>query len=195
MKQQKYGYLVMLAVSSLLVACSTTGRPVAPVDTDYRIELKHSWADLPNYSRIYFQGGQQLPYKSLDRWDTYCSLYLFNRERQADYMTAVDRGYFRINQVNIYRKSSESPPGSYGLFASVGFGLKKTGSSGLDWERDGPPSYYLYVVEMKLTSADQPDLKSLSCARKWNQRGNYYPTLPEMRRALGTLVTLSAGGA
>lgn len=195
MKQQKYSLLFILVASSLLAACSTTGKPVAAVDTGYRVELKQSWADLPNYSRIYFQGGQQLPYKSLDQWSTYCSLYLFNRERQADYLASVDSGNFSIKQVNIYRKSSESSPGSHGLYASVGFRLQKTSSSGLDWERDGPPSYYLYEVEMKLTSADQADLKSLNCAKKWNLRGNFYPTLPEMQRALGTLVTLSAGGA
>ena len=194
MKKSKFKYFAILLLSSLLSACSTTGKPVAAVDNGYRVAVKQAWEALPNYSRIYFQGGQQAPYQSLDQWVTYCSLYLFNRDRQADYLTAVTEGEFAIKQVNIYRKSSESSPGINGLFASLGFDLHKTSASGPDWERDGPPSYYLYEVEMKLSSADQPDLKSLSCAKKWNVRGNYYPTLLEMQRALGEQVTLTAAG-
>ncbi|MDH3389747.1 MAG: hypothetical protein OEN02_17815, partial [Gammaproteobacteria bacterium] len=59
-----------------------------------------------------------------------------------------------------------------------------------DWEYDGPPDYYLYQVEMKLTSADQPDVQFLTCSRKWSARGNYFPTLAAMRRALGKLILL-----
>ena len=60
----------------------------------------------------------------------------------------------------------------------------------LFWRDYTPPSFYLYKVGMRLTSADQPDVHSLDCYRKWSTRGRYYPTLVEIRQALGDLVEI-----
>jgi hypothetical protein len=44
---------------------------------------------------------------------------------------------------------------------------------------------------MQLTSPDQPDVRSLNCFKKWaTPRANQYPTLAEIRQALGNLIEL-----
>jgi hypothetical protein len=53
------------------------------------------------------------------------------------------------------------------------------------------PAYYLYQVSMPLTSPEQPELRSLDCYRKWaTPRANQYPTLAEIRAALGEYLEL-----
>ncbi len=44
---------------------------------------------------------------------------------------------------------------------------------------------------MRLASPDQPDVRSLSCMRKWAVRGNFFPTLADMRAALGDAITVA----
>jgi len=55
------------------------------------------------------------------------------------------------------------------------------------------PSYILYAVEIKLTSAEQPDVQSLTCSRKWATYDDYYPTLVDIRRALGEMMEFKIG--
>jgi hypothetical protein len=44
---------------------------------------------------------------------------------------------------------------------------------------------------MQLTSPDQPDVRSLNCFKKWAvPRAKQYPTLAEIRQALGNLIEL-----
>jgi hypothetical protein len=44
---------------------------------------------------------------------------------------------------------------------------------------------------MQITSPDQPDVRSLNCFKKWAiPRANQYPTLVEIRQALGNLIKL-----
>ena len=118
------------------------------------------------------------------------------RCRKADYLTSVKPGRFRISDVTNYRQSSKYSSVGSGIYASAGAGFSNfDSSSGLIGRRFDPPSYYLYRVEMKLDSADQPDVQTLICSKKWATRGNYYPTLAEIRGALGNIVELKAAGS
>lgn len=168
-----------------LAGCAAAPYPL-PLDTAYRLQLHRSFGPQPNYTRIYFQHGARIAAGDLDKWVTWCELYVFDSMQGAGYRTAIEAGDFSLSRVRIRYHSSEGPL----YFPTIGF------SFGLGRDRDdaGPPDYYLYSVIMRLASPDQPDVKSLTCRRKWAVRGNHFPTLADMRRALGDAITLAAPG-
>ena len=127
----------------------------------------------------------------LDEWITFCRLHVYNPDKKADYVTSVKPGSFGISSVKLRAESSDGinyPPGFH-MFYRVGM---STSNSAFweDWEKDGGPAYFLFRVEMKLNSADQPDIQTLICSKKSVNLGNYYPTLSEIRLALGNLIVL-----
>jgi len=186
-------HIILIAIAGLLLnACAATRQPIVPpIDGNFSVQIQVPFDSLPNYTRLYFQNGMQVAEKDLDRWATYCRLHIFNREKKADYLASVMPGRFGISAVNNYARSSDGMNYLPGFQMFLGFGLAtpRTGTRS-SWEYDGPTDYYLYQVEMKLTSADQPDVQFLTCSRKWSTRGDYFPTLAAMRRALGNLILL-----
>lgn len=173
--------------------CASPRQPVqAPLDTGYRIRINQGFEQLPNFSRIYFQQGERVQWKHLDRWSTHCEIRVFNRSENASYLTRAGPGEFAISRVRLVYQSSEYPYyGSHfdGL-GFVGFGFVGSLESAEAMHHDGPPSYFLYRVEMKLTSPEQPDVQSLTCMHKRSTRGNYFPSLADIRQALGSLIEL-----
>ena len=189
--------LVAPLVAAVTAGCATTRTPYSPpLDTGHRVTINRSFEFLPNYSRIYFQYGEQVAKSSLDRWDPYCRLHVFNRDRKADYLTRVTPGDFAISSVKLRYQSSDYPyyGSGPGIFSSVSFGLTSFDSSSDLARRDGPPNFYLYRIVMKLNSTFQPDVKTLTCSRKWSTRGNYFPTLAEIRAALGEQIEITRSG-
>ena len=179
--------LLIFAVIFIAGCASKKYAVVPPVNTAYNLQVNQSFDQLPNYTRIYFQGGNRVIQGNLDRWSTYCRLHVYNKAHKADYLTAVEKGIFDISEVSNYRQSSRYVNG-WNIYASnaTGFGIY---SQGID-----PPSYYLYRVKLTLDSADQPDVQTLICSRKWATRGNYYPSLAEIRAALGDIIELKMSG-
>lgn len=167
-----------LIIAILVVGCASTRTPyIPPVDTNYRVRINTQFESLPNATRINFQGGERIRQGNLDKWTTYCKLFVYNGNREADYVTSVSPGEFEIVKVDIRYDSVDSLNRPWG-YAS------------LDWERRDPPAFYLYKIGMRLTSADQPDVVSLNCYKKWGTRGRHYPTLTEIRQALGGLIEI-----
>ncbi len=189
---------VLLIFSVIFIAgCATKKYAVVPpVNTAYNLQVNQPFEQLPNYTRIYFQGGDRIIQGNLDRWDTYCRLHVFNRDRQADYLTSVEKGIFDIAKVSSYRQSSDTVSG-WNIYASntTGIGIGIGIGIGSNLRQFDPPSYYLYRVELTLDSADQPDVQTLICSRKWATRGNYYPDLAEIRAALGDIIELKMSGS
>ncbi|MEM7564593.1 MAG: hypothetical protein AAF353_16325, partial [Pseudomonadota bacterium] len=102
-------------------------------------------------------------------------------------------GSIPITRVSNQRQSSHQVHNASGLqFASLG-GLGNFRHYSAGRGHFDPPSYYLYRVKMQLGSDQQPDLQTLTCSKKWATRGDYYPTLEEIRGALGDSITLKAG--
>ena len=185
-------HLVTIFLPLLMAACSGRTPTIPPVSHSATVQINQSYDSLPNYSRIYFQAGQRIAKSELDRWATYCRLHVYNPDMEADYLTSVAAGKFEVvsvrNQVEVTENNFSSPdfyapPGS-------GFSVSKASSRG-DWYFDRMPSYYLYRVNMKLVSPDQPDVQSLICSRKSGTYGNYYPTLGEIRQALGNVIEIT----
>lgn len=170
-------------LAALIAACTASSYPL-PLDTGHRLTLHRAYGPLPNYTRIYFQDGARIDRREVDKWATWCELYVFDSTRGADYRIAIDRGEFSISRVQIRYHSADGPL----YFPTLGF------SFGLGQDSDDfrPPDFFLYTVILRLASPDQPDLRSLTCQRKWGARGNHFPTLSDMRQALGDAITLSA---
>jgi hypothetical protein len=157
----------------LVAGCAARTPIVPPVDPGFRVQVNSQFDALPNATRLQFQGGELIQQGNLDKWTTYCRLFVYNRNQKADYVTAVLPGNFEVIRVIVTYVSSENP------FVSR------------YWRDRDIPSYYLYQVRMQLTSADQPDIRSLNCFKKWSApRANQYPTLAEIRQALGNLIEL-----
>ncbi len=175
--------LSIFTVVVSLAACATTPYPL-PLDTGHRVSLHSAYGPLPNYTRIYFQNGVRIDKREIDKWTTWCELYVFDSMRGASYRTTIEPGAFSISRVQIRYHSADGPL----YFPTLGF------SFGLGQDSDDfrPPDFYLYTVVLQLASPEQPDLRSLTCQRKWGARGNHFPTLTDMRRALGDAITLSA---
>jgi hypothetical protein len=177
LKQDLFVYLC-LACALLLSGCASSSKRIhAPVDTGYTLEIRQSFESLPNGTHLQFQQGKRVLYSELDRWQTYCRLYVYNPEHKADYTTSIHPGVLRIRAVKIDYRSSDYPMRRQ--FGHLFRGFRDI------------PDYYLYRVGMLLDSAVQPDLRSLECFRKWaTPRANKYPTLAEIRAALGDLIRL-----
>ncbi len=183
--------LFTIVLAAFLAACASTRTPIIPpVDTGFTVQINKQFDSLSNYTRIYFQSGMQIPKTALDRWTAYCRLHVYNPEKKADYLTSVKAGNFAISKVSNRAESSDYPVSGSGFYTSIGFGLSSFNSSIADRGWHDLPSYYLYRVYMKLTSPDQPDVQTLICSKKWSTRGNYYPTLVEIRHALGDIIEI-----
>ena len=170
MRQHLFTIFLLL----LVAGCASTRTPIVPpVNPGFRVQVNAQFDALPNATRLQFQGGELIPQGNLDKWTTYCRLFVYNRNRKADYVTAVLPGNFEVTRVEVKYVSSNY------TFASR------------SWRVRDVPAYWVYQVLMQLTSPDQPDVRSLNCFKKWAvPRANQYPTLAEIRQALGNLIEL-----
>ena len=164
---------------ALTGACSMTQAPRhAELDTSYQLRVQQAFENLPNGTHLDFQQGRRVQPGNLDRWTTYCRLYLYDHTRDANYRTALLPGSFQVSAVDVgYRASDDPDYGARLIYSGV----------------ENMPAYYLYRVRMRLTSPDQPDVRSLNCYKKWaTAYANQYPTLAEIRTALGERFELDA---
>ena len=170
-------HLFIIILLLLVAGCSARTPIEPPVNIGFRVQVNAQFDDLPNATRIQFQGGELIPQGNLDKWTTYCRLYVYNPDHKADYVTAVSPGSFEVSRVEVRYQSSDYPP--------------RISYAALNWNVREIPAYYVYMVLIRLTSPDQPDVKSLNCFKKWSTpRANQYPTLAEIRQALGKLIEI-----
>ena len=185
-------HLFIIFLLLLVASCSGRTPTVPPVSHSATVQINQGYDSLPNYSRIYFQAGKRIAKTELDRWTIYCRLHVYNPDMEADYVTSVAAGKFEVvsvrNQLEVVGNSYSDP--DYHATRGSGFSVSKASSRG-DWFMDRLPSFYLYRVNMKLISPDQPDVQSLICSRKSGTYGNYYPTLGEIRQALGNVIEIT----
>ena len=169
--------LLTMFVLLLVAGCAARTPIIAPVEIGSRVQINARFDALPNATRIQFQGGQRIQQGNLDKWTTYCRLFVYNRNQQADYVTAVSPGSFEVTRVEVRYNSSDNFVNDF--YAEFTRGVRDL------------PAYYVYHVNMRLTAPDQPDVRSLNCHKKWSTpRANQYPTLVEIRLALGNLIEI-----
>jgi len=119
-------------------------------------------------ARVYIQNGIQSTKKDIDKWGTYCSVLMQKRHSKGEPLLTVSPGRFDVIKV---RKTSEFYADRY---------LNPT--QRLD--------EHIYKIDMRLKSEAQSDVRSLVCAKHFAGIGSKYPTLEEIRTALGDSVTI-----
>ena len=166
-----------------LVACASTGKPLEPpLDTTHKLLIKNSFETIPNGLHVDSQNGLRVPDGNLDRWKTWCRLRVFNHLHGADYVSAIKPGLVEISSLRMDFASSNNLVPGHGHFNHFPWGFHDV------------PDYYLFTIHMRLTSPDQPDIRSLVCQRKWGNPGSAgYPTLTDIRRALGDQIEILPG--
>lgn len=171
-------FLLTLAIAA--GGCGYRSMPASPeVKPGAWVQINQAFEALRNGSTIYFQNGTNLARKQLDKWSTYCLLYVYNDEFGAGYVTSVQPGSFRVVRSLNGREIVDG-----GRLE----GIKLAGLDG--WRGPDLPSYITYSTRLDLWSPDQPDVKSLTCSRRAGNYGDYYPRLAEMKMALGELIQL-----
>lgn len=168
----------ILTLLAALVGCAGTSTAYEPpIRNRDRVTVNTAFENLANGSKIQLQDGRRITEGNLDKWTTWCDLYVYNKHHEADYVTSIQPGEFEIVGVRVRHSGSDhlDRPGRYRV---------------LGYHYNHLPAFYLYHVGMRLTSADQPDLQAIDCYKKWATRGRYYPTFVEIQQALGNLVEI-----
>jgi len=169
--------------ATTIAACGIPAKRVEPaVSTGTSLQIKQSFENLPNGSKIYFQSGNALKIGQVDRWSPYCELYVINKNQQADYHTSVSPGRFEVTGSKFNEEYVDNQ--NFESFESIQLASRL-------WDGDGPPSYILYSSILHLWSSQQPDVKTLTCSQKASTYGDYHLTLSQIQQALGPSIELN----
>lgn len=170
------GYFAMVMLVAALSACvSTNPEPGLKLNPGATLAINSSFEIPQQFARVYFQAGSQFSDAGdLDKSETYCSLLMNRVQLPGTPQMRVLPGEFAITRVRKFN-DRYAMPGVYDL---------------KDMFLD-PPSDVIYEIEMRLQSAEQPEVRALICRNHVNGYRELYPRLGEIRLALGSLVTLS----
>ena len=172
---------MLISIFVIIAGCASSRLPLPPaIDAGSSLQINLSLDGLPNASHVYLQAGRVMPGKALDRWSTYCDLFVYNPAENAYYQTRIQPGLFRILDVSNGREvvdASDNPNRPWRV-------------ASLLWQGRDLASYILYQTQLRLQSQLQPDVHSLSCSVKAGTYGPYYPSLQQTRAALGKLIEL-----
>ena len=179
MRNTKLFTRASLTVAGLLAigGCAGAGKyvdlpmvaPTSVVQINQQLEIP------PELARVYIQNGIHSGKRGLDKWLTYCSVLMQEVNTPGEPLQTVSPGKFEISQVREYNDYRYQPR----IYAS------------LTRVRYDPPSDVIYTVEMRLQSEQQPGVRALICVRHVAAYGRYYPTLAEIRVALGDVIEIN----
>ena len=166
---------LLATVVALVSSCAGTA-PAPMVDPASTIQVHGSY-DIPvNKARVYFQNGAAIAQKNLDRWAPYCSLMVQDLQSSDQPQQTILPGRFEIVEV---------------MQTDDWRNIRKVYVASLIWVSTHP-SRITYKVEMRLHSAEQPNVRSLICEKTSKGRGRqHYPTGSEIDTALGSLIEIN----
>jgi hypothetical protein len=146
------------------------------------VQLNHEF-QIPNeFARVYLRNGKQTLKADIDRFTPYCSIVMHDIRQAGQPQQMIFPGRFYVSKV-IERNDYQ---GGGRTYAMLTFG-----------QFDGP-SNLEYQLEMRLSSSEQPGVRALICVKPINDYLDYaddrrrYPSLAEIKSALGDLVTIEA---
>ncbi len=175
----------IVAVTGIIVisgcGASFKNNTVRPSVSPAAIVQVNQQLEIPNRkSRVYIQDGAVTTYRNKDKWGTYCSVLMQQKHASGEPKLSVLPGQFKITKVI----ESEDNTGSQRTYvASLGWFI--------DVDRNNRYLNVIYGIEMRLSSAEQPGVRSLICEKRSDNRGFYnYPTLEEIRIALGNTIEI-----
>lgn len=172
--------LVLTAISGC-AGVSSSYPPRPAVDPASLVQVNRQLQIPSGRARVYIHGGEPFGGDAPSTLDTYCSVLMQIVHEEGDPPLTVEPDRFEISEVREYNDLRHWPRiyvASSGVFE--------------DW-----PANVVYSVELRLHSPRQPDVRALICARHsgaeihWNARA-YYPTLAQIRRALGDVIEIRA---
>ena len=177
--------LAIVAGIAMVSGCGISFKnvPVQPRVTPALVVQVNQKLEIPDRkARIYIQdGGVKAAMRDVDKWSTYCSVRMEDPHRDGEPKLSVLPGQFEIVKV---RESNDAPyfPGT--------FGVARGQSSDFTLN-------VIFEVEMRLKSAQQPDVWAMYCAKQVTVfspifSSSYYPKLPDIRVALGSTVEIKA---
>ena len=165
---------VIISMLGFIGACASIESRYAkqlPVKPGADIQINIT-ADIPlNKARVYSQKGRIMTFLDLNRSDVFCSVLMNSLQKKNGPKLSILPGKFRVTQVKLSNDEHYVPR----IFASR------------EWVYD-PPSNVNYETELRLQSADQPEVRSLICVRQIDGYGNHYPRLADFKNTLGALV-------
>lgn len=194
---------VSLTASCLLAACSNL-HVTDPTSRYYDLPatsivvVQQGIAIPPETSRAILQGARVVSFDKLRRYEPFCEIEVNN---VFDTEQWVRPGRFTVTRVERQQLGAASRPvllagstlmqdgGAVRLSGVFGRGIGASTRVGLlDNDSD---TLVLNTVRLRLASAEQPNVRELRCAGGWDRMSNaVYPTLAEMRSALGPLVSI-----
>jgi len=142
--------------------CASLSSP-SPVDQVSVVQINTQLEIPSGKARVFIQNGVQPTKKNIDKWSTFCSVLMQKLHSKGEPPLTVSPGRFDIIKL---RKTSE-------FYAD--FYLNQTQRF----------DEHIYKIDMRLKSDAQPDVRSLICAKHFAGIGSEYPTLEEIRSALG----------
>jgi hypothetical protein len=187
----KTSVLIATAASSLLVACTSidvtdpTSRyyeiPVASI-----VVVEDAIPIPPDSAHVVLQDGKIVAPQKLRRYEPFCEIEV-NDVLEAE--QHVRPGRFAVTRVVRQQQlgAGHQPVLLAGITLAGSGGLRMDGAlrTGID------DPFALNAVHLRLTSSEQPNVRELRCAAGWAFLSSaVYPTLAEMRGALGSFVRI-----
>jgi len=168
-------------LAALITACSSYdySKMVAVLPTSV-VQINQQLEIPVGEARIYIQNGEAIAKRGgLDRFSTYCSILMQDLHVPGEPVLTILPGRFDVREV---RQSNDRFIDSINLVAST------------RWAARDLPSNTFFTLEMRLRSAEQPDVRSLFCVKESSLRGRHYPSFDEIKIALGDAVTIEPAG-
>lgn len=175
-----------------LAACQAPG-PVGPDSPYYKVPVGstltlHQRLTIPAHTAgVYIQGGQVVEHKQLNpvnQYYVYCRLEVDDVQDTAQ---TVKPDEFTVHRVGSRR---EDVSRAYPMYASRGMGMgMDVGESG-GGDEDAGPGMQNWSVDLYLHSPRQPQVRRLACQHWVYNYEAEYPTVDEIRKTLGKVMTL-----
>lgn len=175
--------LLALAGAALVAGCGPVPRDEnyvyyhPPVGTQVTV---HKTLDIPpGRARVFLQNGQIVAYTARNQYYPNCE---FEINTVDDTVRQIQPDTFRVNRVQIKRDqvAQSRPVQVAGVGIGIGMGIGDIGSTNIMW-----------VVEMYLKSAQQPDVLRLTCRGGEDRPSDAEPpSINEMRHALGDYASI-----
>lgn len=168
-----------------LTACGTTAEygpdsPYYPYPEGTRLILNQVLEIPPGSATVRLQYGRVVPRNGVQEHDPHC---IFEIETVRQIAQCIEPDVFQVTRVQRSVWMSSLTPMAPLLTLHVGLGGQGSG-----------PTLIYYQTEFRLRSERQPVVRALTCQSNQNAAGIFpnmrHLTVPEIRQALGTLLSL-----
>ncbi len=171
-------FLVVFLTGCASATYSKTSKRPAVKPGSY-VQIHHEYQVPNEFARVYFRNGKQTARADVDRFTPYCYLLMHDSRQAEQPLQTIFPGRFLVTQVI---ESNDHHGGRRTYVASLG-----------NLMFDDGPSNVNYILEMRLSSSEQPGVRALVCIKNADDYiDRRHPNLSEIKTALGNLVTIEA---